>query len=65
MIEHPVIIQGDYVGTDPAVTPAYACSDCGEISYKCYCGEDCPTCDKKLYDCIAKSDTGYCINDLT
>ena len=33
---------------------------CGEPNYKCYCGEDCPTCDKKLKDCIGDSDTGDC-----
>ncbi len=40
------------------------CDGCGELLHKCYCAEDCPTCKKKLKDCIADSDTGYCPNKV-
>jgi hypothetical protein len=38
------------------------CNGCGEPKYKCYCDEQCPTCDKKLKDCIGESESGYCPN---
>lgn len=38
------------------------CDGCGELKYKCYCDEDCPTCDKKLINCIRESETGECPN---
>lgn len=44
------------------VKESFFCDGCGEPKYKCYCAEDCPTCNKKLIDCIGDSDTGECPN---
>ncbi len=43
---------------------SFWCDGCGEPTYKCYCDEDCKTCNKKLKDCIADSDDGYCQNRM-
>lgn len=46
------------------IKKSFYCDGCGEPKYKCYCNEDCPTCEKKLKDCIGDSDTGECPNKI-
>lgn len=43
---------------------SFYCDGCGEPKHKCYCAEECSTCDKKLKDCIGDSDTGECPNKI-
>lgn len=46
-----------------AINQSFWCDGCGEPTYKCYCDEQCPTCDKKTINCIGDSEDGYCPNN--
>ena len=46
------------------IKESFYCDGCGEPKHKCYCSEDCPTCEKKLKDCIGDSDDGECPNKI-
>ena len=42
------------------------CDGCGEPNYKCYCGEDCPTCSTKEYMCyLCLKNNPFDIKDLS